>query len=85
MNEHVSSMAGDLAEKGSNAASAATNQARTFATEFENIARRNPLGASWRALRRHSVRHDAAPELSSRVIPIRPSIYCLQPAAVIIT
>jgi ElaB/YqjD/DUF883 family membrane-anchored ribosome-binding protein len=45
MAEHVSSMAGDLAEKGSNAASAATNQARTFATEFENMARRNPLGA----------------------------------------
>jgi len=45
MTEHVSSMAGDLAEKGSHAASAATNQAKTFAAEFESMARRNPLGA----------------------------------------
>ncbi len=45
MTEHVSSMAGDLAEKGSSAASAATNQAKTFAAEFESMARRNPLGA----------------------------------------
>jgi vacuolar-type H+-ATPase subunit H len=38
MTEHVSSMAGDLAEKGSHAASAATNQAKTFAAEFESMA-----------------------------------------------
>jgi ElaB/YqjD/DUF883 family membrane-anchored ribosome-binding protein len=41
---HVSATATDLAEKGANAASAATDQAKTFVTEFENMARRNPLG-----------------------------------------
>jgi ElaB/YqjD/DUF883 family membrane-anchored ribosome-binding protein len=41
----VTSVAGDLAQRGSEAASAATDQAKTLATEFENMARRNPLGA----------------------------------------
>ena len=41
----VSSAANDLAEKGANAASAATGQAKTLVTELEYIARRNPLGA----------------------------------------
>ena len=45
MTERVTSMAGDLAEKGSEAASAATHHASTFAAEFESMARRNPLGA----------------------------------------
>jgi ElaB/YqjD/DUF883 family membrane-anchored ribosome-binding protein len=40
----VGATASGLAEKGANAASAATDQAKTFATEFENMARRNPLG-----------------------------------------
>lgn len=44
LTDRVSSMAGDLAEKGSNAASAATNQAKTFAAEVEGLAHRNPLG-----------------------------------------
>ena len=37
--------ASDLAERGANAALVATDQAKTFASELENIARRNPLGA----------------------------------------
>jgi ElaB/YqjD/DUF883 family membrane-anchored ribosome-binding protein len=41
----VSTAAGDLAEKGANVASVATDQAKTLVTEVENIARRNPLGA----------------------------------------
>ena len=41
----VSTAASDLAEKGANAASVATDQAKTLVTELENIARRNPLGA----------------------------------------
>jgi len=41
----VGAAASDMAERGANAASAATDQAKTFATELENIARRNPLGA----------------------------------------
>jgi ElaB/YqjD/DUF883 family membrane-anchored ribosome-binding protein len=41
---HVSATAGDLAERGANVASAATDQAKTFAAELENMARRNPLG-----------------------------------------
>jgi ElaB/YqjD/DUF883 family membrane-anchored ribosome-binding protein len=41
----VSTAASDLAEKGANAASVATGQAKTLVTELENIARRNPLGA----------------------------------------
>jgi ElaB/YqjD/DUF883 family membrane-anchored ribosome-binding protein len=41
----VGAAASDIAERGANAASAATDQAKTFATELENIARRNPLGA----------------------------------------
>jgi ElaB/YqjD/DUF883 family membrane-anchored ribosome-binding protein len=41
----VSTAASDLAEKGANVASAATDQAKTLVTELENIARRNPLGA----------------------------------------
>src|SRR5215468_6194787 len=41
----VSAAASDLAEKGANVASVATDQAKTLVTELENIARRNPLGA----------------------------------------
>ena len=41
----MSAAAGDLAERGANAASVATDQAKTLVTELENIARRNPLSA----------------------------------------
>jgi len=41
----VNTIAGDVAQKGATAASAATDQAKTFAGELENMARRNPLGA----------------------------------------
>jgi hypothetical protein len=41
----VGTTASDLAERGANAALVATDQAKTFASELENIARRNPLGA----------------------------------------
>jgi ElaB/YqjD/DUF883 family membrane-anchored ribosome-binding protein len=41
----VGTAAGDIAERGANAASVATHQAKIFAAELENIARRNPLGA----------------------------------------
>jgi ElaB/YqjD/DUF883 family membrane-anchored ribosome-binding protein len=41
----VSSAAGDMADKGANIAAATTQQAKTFATELESMARRNPLGA----------------------------------------
>jgi ElaB/YqjD/DUF883 family membrane-anchored ribosome-binding protein len=41
----VSTAASDIAEKGANVASVATDQAKTLVTELENIARRNPLGA----------------------------------------
>jgi ElaB/YqjD/DUF883 family membrane-anchored ribosome-binding protein len=41
----VSSVASDMADKGANLASSTTQQAKTFATELENMARRNPLGA----------------------------------------
>jgi ElaB/YqjD/DUF883 family membrane-anchored ribosome-binding protein len=41
----VGSVAGEMADKGANIAAATTQQAKTFATELENMARRNPLGA----------------------------------------
>jgi ElaB/YqjD/DUF883 family membrane-anchored ribosome-binding protein len=41
----VSGAASDLAERGANVASAAKDQAKTFASELETIGRRNPLGA----------------------------------------
>ena len=41
----VGATAGDLTERGVNAASAATNQAKTMASELEKMARGNPLGA----------------------------------------
>jgi ElaB/YqjD/DUF883 family membrane-anchored ribosome-binding protein len=41
----VSDVAGDLADRGSAMASTATEQAKTFASEVENMARRNPMGA----------------------------------------
>jgi ElaB/YqjD/DUF883 family membrane-anchored ribosome-binding protein len=41
----VSGAASDLADKGANVASAATDRAKSLVTELENIARRNPLGA----------------------------------------
>jgi ElaB/YqjD/DUF883 family membrane-anchored ribosome-binding protein len=40
----VNGVASDLAEKGANVASAATDRAKNFAAEFEAMARRNPLG-----------------------------------------
>jgi ElaB/YqjD/DUF883 family membrane-anchored ribosome-binding protein len=40
-----SSVASNLAESGTNMASAARDQAKTFASELENMGRRNPLGA----------------------------------------
>jgi ElaB/YqjD/DUF883 family membrane-anchored ribosome-binding protein len=41
----VGSVASDMADQGADIASAATQQAKTFAAELENMARRNPLGA----------------------------------------
>jgi ElaB/YqjD/DUF883 family membrane-anchored ribosome-binding protein len=41
----VSTAASDMAERGANVASVATEQTKSFATELENVARRNPLGA----------------------------------------
>jgi ElaB/YqjD/DUF883 family membrane-anchored ribosome-binding protein len=41
----VSNVAGDVAGKGAELASAASGQAKTFASEFESMARRNPIGA----------------------------------------
>jgi len=41
----VSDVAGDLADRGSAMASTATEQANTFASEVESMARRNPMGA----------------------------------------
>jgi ElaB/YqjD/DUF883 family membrane-anchored ribosome-binding protein len=41
----VSTAASDLADRGANVASVATDQAKTLVTELEDIARRNPLGA----------------------------------------
>jgi ElaB/YqjD/DUF883 family membrane-anchored ribosome-binding protein len=41
----VSDVAGDLAHRGSAIASTATDQAKTFASELESMARRNPIGA----------------------------------------
>jgi ElaB/YqjD/DUF883 family membrane-anchored ribosome-binding protein len=40
----VGDAASDLATRGSQLASSAGDQAKTFATEFESMARRNPLG-----------------------------------------
>ena len=41
----VSGAASDLAERGANVASAAKDQAKSFASELEAMGRRNPLGA----------------------------------------
>ena len=41
----VGAAASDIAERGANVASVTTDQAKNLATELENIARRNPLGA----------------------------------------
>jgi ElaB/YqjD/DUF883 family membrane-anchored ribosome-binding protein len=41
----VSDVAGDLAGRGSAMASTASEQAKTFASELEGMARRNPMGA----------------------------------------
>jgi ElaB/YqjD/DUF883 family membrane-anchored ribosome-binding protein len=41
----VTSRVGDLADRGSAMASTATEQAKTFASEVESMARRNPMGA----------------------------------------
>jgi ElaB/YqjD/DUF883 family membrane-anchored ribosome-binding protein len=41
----VGDVASDIAERGSAMASTATDQAKTFASELESMARRNPIGA----------------------------------------
>jgi ElaB/YqjD/DUF883 family membrane-anchored ribosome-binding protein len=41
----VSDVASDLADRGGQYVTSATDQAKSFATEVENMARRNPLGA----------------------------------------
>jgi ElaB/YqjD/DUF883 family membrane-anchored ribosome-binding protein len=41
----VSDVASDLADRGGQYVTSASDQAKTFATEVENMARRNPLGA----------------------------------------
>ncbi len=41
----VSDVASDLAERGGQYVTSASDQAKTFASEVENLARRNPLGA----------------------------------------
>jgi ElaB/YqjD/DUF883 family membrane-anchored ribosome-binding protein len=43
--DQVSDVASDLATRGSQLASSAGDQAKTFANELEGMARRNPLGA----------------------------------------
>jgi ElaB/YqjD/DUF883 family membrane-anchored ribosome-binding protein len=43
--DQVGNVAGDLADKGVEMAAAASKQAKTFASELENMARRNPVGA----------------------------------------
>jgi ElaB/YqjD/DUF883 family membrane-anchored ribosome-binding protein len=42
--ERVGDVAGDLARSGAKAAAAATDRAKSFASELEGIARRNPMG-----------------------------------------
>jgi ElaB/YqjD/DUF883 family membrane-anchored ribosome-binding protein len=41
----INSTAGELAERGADAVSATTDQAKTIVAEFESMARRNPIGA----------------------------------------
>jgi len=41
----VSGVASGLADKGAEMAGAVSGQAKTFASELENVARGNPLGA----------------------------------------
>jgi ElaB/YqjD/DUF883 family membrane-anchored ribosome-binding protein len=41
----VGGVASDLADRGADIASTATEQAKTFASELESMARRNPIGA----------------------------------------
>jgi len=43
--DQVGDVASDLAGKGAEMASAASDQAKSFASELENMARRNPIGA----------------------------------------
>ena len=43
--DQVGGVARDLTSKGAGMASAASDQAKSFASELENMARRNPLGA----------------------------------------
>lgn len=43
--DRVSDVAGDLADRGADMASQASRQAKTFASELETMARRNPIGA----------------------------------------
>ena len=43
--EQVGGVANDLADRGAEMASAASDQAKSFAAELENMARRNPIGA----------------------------------------
>jgi ElaB/YqjD/DUF883 family membrane-anchored ribosome-binding protein len=41
----VGGVASDLTEKGAEMASAASDHAKSFASELENMVRRNPIGA----------------------------------------
>jgi ElaB/YqjD/DUF883 family membrane-anchored ribosome-binding protein len=43
--DRVGDVAGDLADRGSAMASTATQQVKTFTSEIEGMARRNPIGA----------------------------------------
>ena len=45
VSEQVGDVASNVADRGAMAASAANRQAKFFATELENMTRRNPLGA----------------------------------------
>jgi ElaB/YqjD/DUF883 family membrane-anchored ribosome-binding protein len=43
--DRIGDVAGDIAQRGSTMASTATDQARSLASEFEDMVRRNPIGA----------------------------------------
>jgi ElaB/YqjD/DUF883 family membrane-anchored ribosome-binding protein len=45
VSHNVAGQANDLSNRGGEIASAATDQAKTFASDFEHMVRRNPIGA----------------------------------------
>jgi ElaB/YqjD/DUF883 family membrane-anchored ribosome-binding protein len=45
VSHNMAGRAGDLSDKGVEMASAATDQAKVFASDFEHMVRRNPIGA----------------------------------------